>query len=191
MARIRVIRRDTLYRGRVIQLIREQLAVDGRRMVRETVLHPGAVVMVPMLGRSRMVFVRQYRRAVGRELLELPAGTLAPGERPQACAQRELGEEIGFRAKRLTRLGQFFPAPGFSSERMTVFLAQGLTPVKARPEADEILTPMVLSFAEAMAKVRSGAICDAKTLIGLSWAQQALTRRRPSPFMSGQRLFQS
>ena len=174
MARIRVIRRRSIYRGKVIELVQEELAIDGRRMVRETVRHPGAVVMVPLLDRSRIVFVRQYRRAINRSILELPAGTLAPGERQAVCARRELEEEIGMRAKRLTKLGQFYAAPGFTSERMAVFLAEGLTAVEAHPEADEILTPVVLSFSEALRNIRTGAICDAKTIIGLHWAQQFL-----------------
>ncbi len=176
MARIRLIRRKRIYRGKVIELVQEKLKIDGRRFVRETVLHPGAVVMVPVLGNNRIVFVRQYRRPVGRYLLELPAGTLAPGERPSVCAQRELEEEVGYRAKRLTKLGQFYAAPGFASERMVVFLAEDLRPVKAHPEPDELLTPVVLSFKEAQRKIRSGAICDAKTIIGLSWAARILRK---------------
>ena len=176
MARVRLIRRATRYRGRIIQLVQEVLEVRGRRIVRETVRHPGAAVIVPMLDRSHIVFVRQYRRAVGRYLLELPAGTLAPGERPSVCAQRELEEEVGYRAKRLTKLGQFYAAPGFASERMVVFLAEDLRPVKAHPEPDELLTPVVLSFKEAQRKIRSGAICDAKTIIGLSWAARILRK---------------
>lgn len=181
MAHIRLIRRRSIYRGRIIELVQEELRIDGRRFVRETVLHPGAVVMVPMLARSRIVFVRQYRRAIGRYILELPAGTLAPGEQASVCAQRELEEEVGYRAKRLTKLGQFYAAPGFTSERMAVFLAENLTRVKAHPEADEMLSPVVLSFAEARRKIRSGAICDAKTLIALSWAQQLLSRQMLAP----------
>lgn len=92
MAAIRVVKRTTIYRGRVIRLIREVLDVKGRRMVRETVQHPVAVVIVPLVDRSHIVFVRQYRRAIGRELLELPAGTLGAGERRAACARRELKE---------------------------------------------------------------------------------------------------
>ena len=167
---IRVRDSSVIYEGRVIRLIRETLEVRGHRIVRETIRHPGAVVVVPMLDRSRIVFVRQYRRAVDRFLLELPAGTLEPGERRDACARRELEEETGWKAKRLTRLGQFYAAPGFISEQMTVFLARGLTPVVARPEPDELVTPVILSLREAMKRIRSGAICDAKTIIGVAFA---------------------
>ena len=151
------------------------LDIRGQRLIRETIRHPGAVVIVPLLDRSRVVFVRQYRRAIRRELLELPAGTLGKGERREACARRELEEETGWRAGRLRRLGQFYAAPGFVSEQMTVFLAQDLTQVGAQPEADEFVTPVVLSFKEALAKIRSGAICDAKTIIGVLLALEAFT----------------
>ena len=174
MAGIRVVKRTTIYRGRVIRLIREVLDAGGRQMVRETVLHPGAVVIVPFVDRSHIVFVRQYRRAIGRELLELPAGTLGAGERRERCARRELEEETGWRARRMRRIGQFYAAPGFISEQLTVFLATGLTQMGARPEPDEVVTPVVLSLQRALAKIRSGAICDAKSIIGVLFAQRIL-----------------
>jgi ADP-ribose pyrophosphatase len=164
----------------VIRLIRETLEIQGRRMMRETILHPGAVVIVPMLDRSHVLLVRQYRRAVGRTLWELPAGTLEPGERRDRCARRELEEETGWRAGTLRRLGQFYAAPGFVSEQMTIFLAQRLRRSQARPEPDELVTPIILPFQEALAKIRSGAICDAKTIIGLLFAHQILQSRMSS-----------
>ena len=178
MAAVRVIARRTLYQGRVIRLVREVLQVGGRRMVRETVLHPGAVVVVPVLPRSRLVFVRQYRRAVGRMLLELPAGTLEPGEPRAVCARRELEEETGWRARRLRRIGQFYAAPGFISEQLTIFLAEGLTAAIAHPEPDEQVRPVLLTVQQALAKIRSGAICDAKSIIGVLFAERLLRRQR-------------
>ena len=171
---VRAVSRETIYTGRVIRLVREVLEVRGRRMARETILHPGAVVVVPVLDRSRILFVRQYRRAVRRELLELPAGTLERGEPRSACARRELIEETGWRAGRLRRLGRFYAAPGFLSEEMTVFLATRLTRTAANPEPDEIIHPVTLTLAQAFAKVRSGGIRDAKTIIGLYWARSYL-----------------
>lgn len=177
MPNVRVLARRTLYRGRVIRLIQEVLEVGGRRMVRETIRHPGAVVVVPLLDRSRIVFVRQYRRAVGRSLLELPAGTLEPGEPRAICARRELEEEAGWRARRLRRIGQFYAAPGFVSEQLTVFLAEGLRPVPPRPEPDEQVVPVTLTLRQALAKIRSGAICDAKSIIGVLFAERLLNAR--------------
>ena len=178
MSSIRLVKRTTIYKGAIIQLIREALEVNGHRMVRETIRHPGAVVVVPMLDRSRIVFVRQYRRAIGRVLLELPAGTLKEGESREACARRELEEETGWRAGRMKRIGQFYAAPGFLSEQMTLFLAQDLTQVGAQPDPDELVTPIVLSLQTALPKIRSGAICDAKTILGVLLAQRTLSRPR-------------
>ncbi|MGH2668040.1 MAG: NUDIX hydrolase [bacterium] len=176
MARVKLLERSTIYEGRVIRLVREVLEVGGHRFTRETIRHPGAVVVVPALGRSRILFVRQYRRAVGRVLLELPAGTLEPGERRDACARRELQEETGWRARRLRRLGRFYAAPGFLSEEMTIFLATGLRPGTAHPEPDEPVRPVVFTLRQALAKIRSGAIRDAKTIIGILFAQRHLRR---------------
>ncbi|MBI4342101.1 MAG: NUDIX hydrolase [Candidatus Omnitrophica bacterium] len=171
---MRLVSQRTIYQGRVIRLIREVLEVDGRRIIRETVRHPGAVVIVPVLDGERLVFVRQYRRAVGRFLLELPAGTLEPGERREACARRELQEETGWRARRWRRIAQFYAAPGVLSERMTVFLARGLVRAAARPDPDERLEPVVLPFRRALAKVRTGQIRDGKTIIGLLLTEKLL-----------------
>jgi len=176
MARVRLVARTSPYRGRIFRLIREVLEVEGRRTVRNTVQHPGAVVVVPMLDASHIVFVRQYRRAVGRTLLELPAGTLEAREGRRACAGRELQEETGWRARRMRRISQFYAAPGYTSERLTVFLAQGLTRGPARPELDESVRPVVLSLRTALARIRSGAICDAKSIIGVLFAQRIVHR---------------
>lgn len=171
---VRVLRRRTLYRGRIIRLVLEDLVVKGRRIQRETILHPGAAVIVPLLQDGRVILVRQYRRAVDRWLLELPAGTLDPGERPLSCARRELEEETGWRARRMTRLARFYAAPGVTSEELTVYLARGLRKTVASPEPDESLRPVVLGFQQALAMVRRGAIRDAKTIIGLLAAARRL-----------------
>lgn len=174
---VRVLARQTLYRGRVIRLIREVLEADGHRMIRETIEHPGAVVVVPLLDHRRIVMVRQYRRAVKRELLELPAGTLEPGERRVSCARRELEEETGWRAKRMRQIGRFYAAPGFVSEQLTIFLAEGLTRVGAHPEADETVRPVTLPLDRALARIHAGTICDGKTIIGVLLASRLLRGR--------------
>jgi len=171
---VRVLGTRTVYRGRVCTLIRERIQIRDRVMVRDTIEHPGAVVIVPVVDRASLVFVRQYRRAVRQVLLELPAGTLSKGERRLACARRELEEETGWRARRWRQIGQFYAAPGLLSEQMTVFLAQDLRYVGAHPEPDEVLVPVVLSVRQALQAVRSGAICDAKTIIGVLLAAQQL-----------------
>ena len=169
--------RKVIYRGRVIKLVQDTLMVEGRRLTREVVLHPGAVAIVAFVDRRHLIFVRQYRHAIGRSLLELPAGTLDHKESPLSCAKRELEEETGYQAKQWKRLGQFYAAPGAVSERMLLFVATGLRPGPSRPEADEFLVPVILSVDQALAKIRSGAICDAKTIIGIMCAASRLRLR--------------
>ena len=166
---MRVIRQRELYRGRIIRLIEEELECRGRRIIRETIRHPGAVVILPVLPDGRLVLVRQYRRSVDQWLFELPAGTRDRRESEQACARRELEEEAGWRAARLRRLSRFYAAPGCLSERMTLFLATGLRRTTAHPEPDELLTPVTMTLRTALQKIRTGAICDAKTIIGVLW----------------------
>lgn len=170
-------KQELIYQGKVIRLMRETFYMGGQRLVREVILHPGAAVIVPLLEDRRVVMVRQYRRAARRRLLELPAGTLTPGEPPIQCARRELEEETGWRAKHWRRISSFYAAPGMFSEWMVVFLATGLTKARAHPEPDEVLTPIILPLRTALAKIKSGEICDAKSIIGL-WAVERLLKQR-------------
>ena len=167
MARVRILRRRTMHRGPVFDVVREQLEIAGRRVEWDIIHHPGAAVILPMLDRSRIVFVRQYRRAAGRRILELPAGTLEQGEPALACARRELREETGWTASRWRRLVEFYPAPGISTERMILYLAEGLRPGRASPEVGEDVQTVVLSVSEAMARIRTREICDAKSILGV------------------------
>ena len=166
--------RETIYQGKVIRLIREQLELRGQRLYRETILHPGAVVILPVLADERIVFIRQYRRAIRRYLLELPAGTLDHGESKATCAKRELLEETGYRARRVTRLAQFYAAPGFLSEQLTLFIAEDLSQGQAAPEPDELVEPIILTLNQALAKIRSGKLCDAKSMIGVLFLRDRL-----------------
>ena len=143
---------------------------DGREAELEIVEHPGSVVMVPLDEDGGIWFVRQYRHAAGRELLELPAGTLNPGEDPAACAGRELREEIGMRADRLTPIGGFYLAPGYATEFMHVFLAEGLHPDRLPGDEDEVLESEKISPAKVREVFNSGALEDAKTVAALAMA---------------------
>jgi len=113
------------------------------------------------------VLVRQFRYAVGREMLEIPAGTLRPGESPRACATRELMEEVGYRPGRLRRLADLCLAPGYSSEVIRVYRADGLRPAQVAKDEDEIVEPIVLPGEEVLQLLRAGKIQDAKTICGL------------------------
>lgn len=178
---VRVMSRRTIYRSRLIRLTRECIRVRGRAIARDTIHHPGAVVVLPFLDRSHVVLVRQYRHAVGRELLELPAGTLGQGERPLTCARRELEEETGWQAGWIAPVTQFYTAPGILSEQMTLFVAGALRRTKPRPEPDEFVEPVVLSLKKAVAEVRAGRIRDAKTIVGLLLAHECFGRSARLP----------
>lgn len=142
---------------------------DGQAHVRETVQHPGAVVILPLLDDGRVCLIRNYRTAVGQTLIELPAGTLEPPEAPEATARRELEEETGYRVETIEPLCQFFMSPGIFNERMHVYLATGLKPGPTRLEAGEQIEPWLVEWDEALAMADDGRIQDAKTLTSLFW----------------------
>jgi ADP-ribose pyrophosphatase len=147
---------------------------EGRSHPYHVVRHPGAAAIVPWTDDGRVLLIRQPRPAIGRQLLEIPAGTLDPGEEAEACAHRELEEETGFRATQWKRLAAFWPSPGILDERMWLFEARGLQPGTAAPDPDEDITNVPVAPSEVAALVESGAIADAKTLLGLSLAGIAL-----------------
>ena len=172
----RTVARRVVHEGRFITFSIETVEdADGGRHQREVVEHPGAVAIVALDG-ADLLLVRQYRTPARRVLLEIPAGTLDRDpdgaiEDPALAAPRELAEETGFQAASWQRLGTFWTAPGFASEAMTLYLARGLTPVAgyAGPEPDERLELVRLPWREALALAESGAIEDAKSLVGIFW----------------------
>jgi len=163
-----------VYDGHVINLrVDTVLLPDSKQTTREIVEHPGAVAIVPKLGDEDIVLVRQFRKAVGKYLLEVPAGTVEENETPRACAHRELLEETGYRAKKLTRLASFYLAPGYSTELLHVYLASSLIHVTRKPEADEFIETVIVPFDKALHWIQTGEICDAKSISAL-----LLTSRR-------------
>ena len=153
---------------------------DSDTFEREIVHHPGAVSMVPLVEEGTTVLlVRQFRAAVGTELLELPAGKRdVAGESPEETARRELEEEIGLRPGRLERLAHFYNSPGFSDEHSIVYMATELTPgrIDRQGVEERQMTVVSVALAEVPGLIASGAICDAKTIIGLCLARQTLVR---------------
>jgi ADP-ribose pyrophosphatase len=167
---------ENRFSGRLLSVRVDRVRMeDGREAAFEILEHAGSVVMVPVADDGGIWFVRQYRPAAGRELLELPAGTLNPQEDPAACAGRELREEIGMRADRLTRIGGFFLAPGYATEYMHAFLASGLHPDRLPGDEDEVLFPEKLSRAAAFEMLDSGGFEDAKTAAALALALRRLS----------------
>ncbi len=143
---------------------------NGNTVDVEVVRHPRSVVLIPMPDPDHVVLVRQYRYPVDRWLWELPAGSLDPGEASEAAARRECHEEIGKVPRRSVLLGSFLPTPGYCDEEMVVFRLEGLDEPtgKAEMDEDEIIEPKVFSLAKAREMVRSGEICDMKTVVGLA-----------------------
>jgi ADP-ribose pyrophosphatase len=139
----------------------------GRVRQREVVRHPGAVTVVPLLAEQHVCLIRNYRVAVARTLIELPAGTLEPPEDPQVTAARELEEETGYRAGQLTRLHAFYLSPGILDERMHLFLATQLTAGDARREAGEEIENLIVPWEQALEWALTGTIEDAKSIVGL------------------------
>ncbi len=159
---------EYLYRGHILKLRVDQVRLASRRVtVREIVEHRGAVAIVALDADQRVLMVRQYRSAAARELLEIPAGTLEDGEDPGLCAVRELKEETGYHAARWEPLGHFYSSPGFSTEKMYLYLASQLTFAEAAPEEDESISLELVPLAEAVSQIERGEIVDAKTIVGL------------------------
>ncbi|MFN4258655.1 MAG: NUDIX hydrolase [Gemmataceae bacterium] len=160
--------RHVHYAGRKIQVALDtETLPDGREIRRDVVLHPGAVVIMPLVDSDHVCLVHNERPAVGATLWEFPAGTLEPGEPPDLAAVRELAEETGYRAARWRKLGAFYPSPGVLSEIMHLYVAQDLQPGTMQLEPCEQLRPEIIPLAQALRWVLDGTICDAKTVLGL------------------------
>jgi ADP-ribose pyrophosphatase len=166
--RARVLESKVVYNGPVFGVRRDRLIEPGGlRATRDVVTHNGSVVILPLLNGGRVLLVRQYRHAVGQFLWELVAGRIEPGEEPRLAAKRELEEETGYRAQRFRQLLDVFPTPGFVSERMIIFAAEGLTRGVARPEEDERIAVRAFSWTRVNAMLRRGALRDAKSIAAL------------------------
>ncbi|MCU0560387.1 MAG: NUDIX hydrolase [Desulfobacterales bacterium] len=161
-------RRALIYRGRVFRLVRENVTLtNGATADLDYIEHPGAAAIVPLASPGEVVLVRQYRHALKRYIWEIPAGTLDPGESGLACARRELAEETGYSAARWHSLAEITPVPGYSDERVFLFLATELSPVQQGLDADEVLEVHRLPLAKAIERIARGEIQDAKSICGL------------------------
>ena len=169
----RVISRSVVHQGRIFRLEIDRVTLpSGHTLDMEIVRHPGSVVLLPVPAPGQIILIRQYRYTLDRYIWELPAGTLKPGENPAAAAARECEEEIGLAPHRVTRLGGFYPTPGFCDEEMVYFRCDDLRAPAAnstvRKDDDEEIEPRTFTVPEARALVSRGEIVDLKTLAGLT-----------------------
>ena len=173
-----VIRSERIFQGRVVNLRVDTVRLpNGRVSQREIVEHRGAVAIVPMLDSDTVLMIRQFRLAVNEVLLEVPAGTLEPGEPAEVCAARELEEETGYRAGCLRKLFSQYLAPGYSQEILHVFLAQELQKTVQKMDDDENVEVVPMPLHRAVDLVLKGEIRDAKTIAALLVTHYVLTNR--------------
>ncbi|MGB3346764.1 MAG: NUDIX hydrolase [Candidatus Humimicrobiia bacterium] len=195
----RLIKSKEVFRGKLLKLTVSEVKLPDKNVTeREVVSHPGAVAIVPMTSHNEVVMVRQYRFAVGKHTLELPAGTLEEGEKPIICAKRELEEEIQVRANKWKKLISIYPSPGYCNEIIHIYLAKELedlskagnkgenfkdvqnniknirkSQVKVKKsEKDEFINRVIIPLKEVKDKILNGEIMDAKTIVGITIASQ-------------------
>ncbi|AEM37958.1 NUDIX hydrolase [Pyrolobus fumarii 1A] len=168
---VKVLGERTTCKGIRYSLKALTIEVDGRRFEREVLTHPGAVAILPFLDGDTVVLLRQWRPGCQCWLIEVPAGTMEPGETPDETARRELEEETGYTAERLYKVGEIYPTPGTSTEAIHLYIAEGLKEGKAHPEEDELIEVIRVPLRKAVEMVVNGEIRDAKTvaLLLLAW----------------------
>ena len=166
---------ETVFKGRLMHVKRDRVRLpDGGESTREYIVHPGAVVVIPVFGNGDLLLERQHRYPLHRDFIELPAGKIDPGEDDLACAKRELEEETGYTAGEWREVTTIYPCIGYSDERLAFYLARGLEPGNHGRDHDEFLEIFRLPFGEAMQWVRDGRICETKTVVGLFWLEKLL-----------------
>jgi ADP-ribose pyrophosphatase len=177
------VQREELLRGHFLHVLRDTVQLPNQNLAtREYVVHPGAVMVIPMLDTPdglRLVMERQFRYPVGQVMTEFPAGKLDPGEDPWLCAQRELLEETGYTARQWARAGVLHPVIGYSTEVIEIWFAKDLTLGERQLDTDEFLDVFTATPAELMAACQQGLLTDAKTLTGLLWLQNVQSGQWP------------
>ncbi|MFT4193002.1 MAG: NUDIX hydrolase [Comamonas sp.] len=175
-----LVSREVLHQGSFLTVRRDTVQLpDGHQATREYVVHPGAVVVVPLLDDGRIVVERQFRYPVGQVMLELPAGKLDPAEDPLACGQRELLEETGYRAAEWAHAGAMHLAIGYSTEVIHIFFARGLTAGARALDEGEFLDILSMDADDLLRACQDGRVTDAKTLSCCLWLQNVREGRWP------------
>jgi ADP-ribose pyrophosphatase len=158
-----------IYSGRKIKVRKDEITLDdGRKAIREVIEHPGSAAIIPFLSENDIVLIQQYRHAVNETIYEIPAGTLDKGETFYTCAERELEEEIGYKAGNLELLTILYPSPGILSETMHLFKATNLIKTQINHQSDESIKGVIqIKLSEALDMVNRGIIRDAKTVCSI------------------------
>ncbi|MCF6137662.1 NUDIX domain-containing protein [Pseudalkalibacillus berkeleyi] len=161
-----------IYNGKIIDLHLEKVELpDGNTSQREVVKHPGAVAVLAVTPENKIVLVRQYRKPLNREIIEIPAGKLEPNESPELCAMRELEEETGYRTEKLEFLQSFYTSPGFADEIIHIYYTDQLEVGNEQPDEDEFVETMEVTLDEAIEMVQNQQIYDAKTAFAIQFLQ--------------------
>jgi ADP-ribose pyrophosphatase len=170
---------ERVYAGRLLKIDRDRVELpNGGTTDLEMVRHPGAAAVVPFVSDNELLLVRQFRYATKGFIYEVPAGTLQQGEAPEACAAREIQEEVGHKAGRFEHLASIYTTPGFTDEVIHLYIARDLTPVPQNLDHDEVLTVERVRFTEAIDMIRDGRLVDAKSICALLLAQDRIASRR-------------
>lgn len=166
---------EKVYEGKILNLRIDTVELpDKKYSKREIVEHPGAVSIIPINENNEVYLVKQYRKAIDKEILEIPAGKIEIGEEPKDCAIRELKEETGLEAESIDYMFEFYTSPGFSNEKMYLFIAKGLIKGEATPDTDEYIDIEKIHLDELINMVKNGQISDSKTLVGILMAEKTI-----------------
>ena len=156
-------KKKTVYKGKPVSIDVYNLTIEGRKVRREIIQHPGAAAILAFDEKGKVILVKQHRFPHGY-ILEIPAGTLEKGESPKRCAIREIQEETGYKAKAMKHLITYYPSVGYNTEAIHCFVASGLTPVKMKLDTDEFITVKKMELSRLIKMIKSGKIIDSKTI---------------------------
>jgi len=160
--------RKDIYRGRIINLFKDEVLLDnGRRTEREVIEHKGAVSCLPFIGGNEIILVKQYRYPVKKEMYEIPAGIIEKGENPERAVRRELLEETGYVSNNIEHVVNFYTSPGYSTEALYLYFAYNLKKEIPNLDYDESISLKLLPLSESLDMIKEGRICDAKTIIAI------------------------
>jgi len=171
-----------IFKGKLLDVWSDQVQLpSGGVSVREYIQHPGAVVMIPVLPDGKILLIRQFRYPIGEVEIELPAGKIDPGESLLETVHRELEEETGYKARKVTPLVEIHPCIGYSTERMWIFLVEDLVETEVNTDHDEFIELFPTKLSDCLNWIRSGKIKDIKAIIGIFWADKILSGRWTPP----------